>query len=99
MDILGLDPVLATLVFTGVGLGLQNIVGWLKDKESFDIRKAAASGIIAFFGSSLVIGGVIGALPADADPLSIYSVIATSIATVAGFDALLKNGAKAVTKS
>jgi len=98
MDVFGLDAVTATLVFTGVGLVLQNVVGWLKNSEGFDIKKAAASGIIAFFGSVIVVGGVIGSIPDDASELIQLTTIAAAIATVAGFDTLIKNGAKAITK-
>lgn len=99
MNVLGLEPVLATIVFTIAGLALQNVVGWLKDEVSFNIRNAAASAIIAFFTSVVVVGGVIGALPENTDTLVQFMAIVAVIASVAGFDTLLKNGAKAATKT
>lgn len=99
MNIFGLDPVTATVVFTIAGILLQNVVGWLKNEDSFNIRNAAASGIIAFFGSIVVVAGVIGALPDNTDPLVQLTAVATVVATVAGFDTLVKGGARAAAKA
>jgi len=99
MQVFGLEPIAATLLFTSIGLVLQNVVAWLKDAEAFNIRKSAASGIIAFFGSSIVVGGIVGGIPDTVDPLVMYTTIAGAIAVVAGFDTLIKNGAKAITKA
>lgn len=96
MQILGLEPVIATVVFTIVGIALLNVVAWLKSSEAFNVRNAAATAIIAFFTSSLVVGSVIGALPEDSDNLVQFTAILAVIASVAGFDTLVKNGARAV---
>ena len=48
MEIFGLSPVLATIIIVTTGLMLQNLLGWLKSKENYDIKNALASTIIAF---------------------------------------------------
>lgn len=97
MQIFGLDPVVATILLTGLGLVLQNVVAWLKSSEPFNIRNAAASGIIAYFLSSVAVANTIGAIPDGIDPIVLYTTLATAVASVAGFDILIKNGAKAIT--
>ena len=47
MDIFGLSPVIATIVIVSVGVTLQNLLGWLKSQENYDIRSAIASTIIS----------------------------------------------------
>ena len=96
MQILGFEPVVATVLFTVVGIALQNVVSWLKSSENFNARNAAATAIIAFFTSALVVGSVIGALPEDADSMVQFAAILAVIGTVAGFDTLIKNGARAI---
>lgn len=99
MQIFGLDPVIATIIFTIIGLSIQNILGWLKSETGFNVRNAVASAIIAFFTSVVAVGSVIGALPDNTDPLPMMLTIITVIGTVAGLDSLIKNGAKAAIKA
>lgn len=56
MEIFGLSPVVATMVIVSLGVMLQNLLGWLKSKESFDIKSALASAIIAFVVGIAIIG-------------------------------------------
>ena len=99
MNILGLEPVIATIVFTFVGIFLRNVVAWLKSKDVFNVRNAVATGIIAFFTSALVVGSLLGALPEEATDTVQFAAIIAAIVTVAGFDTLIKNGAKAASKA
>lgn len=97
MDVLELTGVQAVLLIVGIGVPLQNIVGWLKNSESFNLRHAAASGIIAFVVGITVIGPSIEAIPDDISEITKLTLFATLIASIAGFDILTKNSFKAAT--
>ena len=56
MEIFGLSPVVATLTIVSSGVALQNLLGWLKSKEDYNIRSALASAIIAFIVGITIIG-------------------------------------------
>ena len=96
MDIFGLTGVQAIIAIAVSGVVLQNVVGWLKGAESFDIRQAAASGIIAFFAGLLVVGPQIELIPDDITEEGKFLLFIGLVAQIAGFDILIKNGAKAV---
>jgi len=65
MEIFGLSPVLATIIIVTTGLMLQNLLGWLKSKESYDIKNALASTIIAFVVGSNSRPNVIRVIPTN----------------------------------
>ena len=92
MDVFGLSPVVATLVIVSVGVTLQNILGWLKSHERFNIRSALASTIIAFVVGITIIGPQIEAIQIQMlSELSELTIVASVIASIAGFDILTKN--------
>ncbi len=92
MEIFGLSPVLATIMIVSVGVTLQNILGWLKESESFDVKRSAGSAIIAFVVGITVIGPQIEALhDSMLTDISELIIAAGLIASVAGFDTLTKN--------
>jgi uncharacterized membrane protein YjjP (DUF1212 family) len=92
MDIFGLSPVVATMVIVLLGVMLQNLLGWLKSKENFDIRSALASAIIAFVVGITIIGPQIEAIQGQMlSELSELTIVASLIASIAGFDVLTKN--------
>ena len=92
MDIFGLSPVVATLTIVSVGIVLQNLLGWLKSKEDYDIRSALASTVIAFVVGITIIGPQIEAIQGQMlSDLSELTIVASLIASIAGFDVLTKN--------
>ena len=95
MDIFGLSPVVATLIIVSVGIVLQNLLGWLKSKEDYDIRSALASTVIAFVVGITIIGPQIEAIQGQMlSDLSELTIVASLIASIAGFDVLTKNAFK-----
>ena len=99
MEVFGLSPVLATIVIVSIGVILQNLLGWLKSKECYDIRSAIASTIIAFVVGITIIGPQIEAIQDQMlSELSELTIIASLIASIAGFDTLTKNAFKVVNK-
>ncbi len=92
MEIFGLSPVAATVAIVSLGVMLQNLLGWLKSKESFDMRSALASTIIAFVVGITIIGPQIEAIQGQMlSELSELTIVASLIASIAGFDILTKN--------
>lgn len=92
MEIFGLSPVIATIVIVSTGVTLQNFLGWLKSKENYDVRSALASAIIAFIVGITIIGPQIEAIQDEMlSELSELTIIASLIASIAGFDILTKN--------
>jgi len=92
MEIFGLSPVVATIVIVSTGVILQNLLGWLKTKEEYDIKSAIASAIIAFIVGITIIGPQIEAIQNQMlSELSELTIIASLIASIAGFDILTKN--------
>ena len=92
MEIFGLSPVVATIVIVSVGVVLQNLLGWLKAHEEYDIRSAIASTIIAFIVGITIIGPQIENIQNQMlSELSELTIVASLIASIAGFDILTKN--------
>jgi hypothetical protein len=99
MEIFGLSPVLATIVIVFTGLILQNILGWLKSREDYDVRSAIASAIIAFVVGITIIGPQIEAIQNQMlSDLSQLTIGASLVASIAGFDTLTKNAFKVANK-
>ena len=92
MDVFGLSPVVATIVIVSIGITLQNLLGWLKSHEHFNIRSALASTIIAFIVGITIIGPQIEVIQDQMlSELSQLTIVASLIASIAGFDILTKN--------
>ena len=92
MEIFGLSPVVATIVIVSVGVVLQNLLGWLKAHKEYDIRSAIASTIIAFVVGITIIGPQIESIQNQMlSELSELTIVASLIASIAGFDILTKN--------
>lgn len=96
MDVFGLTGIQAIIVIAVSGVLLQNGIGWLKGGSSFDIRQAAASGIIAFFAALMIVGPQLEALPLDIAEEAKFMFFIGLVAQIAGFDILAKNGVKAM---
>ena len=92
MEIFGLSPVVATIMVVLIGVLLQNLLGWLKSKEDYDARNALASALIAFVVGITVIGPQIEVIQGEMlSELSELTIVASLIASIAGFDILTKN--------
>ena len=99
MEVFGLSPVLATIIIVFTGVTLQNLLGWLKSKEGYDVRNGIASAIIAFVVGITIIGPQIEAIQDQMlSELSELIIFASLIASIAGFDTLTKNALKAANK-
>jgi len=96
MDILGLEPIQATIVIAFLGVLLQVGLGVLQSKDPFDGKKVLSSAIIAVFTSIVLVAGVVGALPDNTDPLVQLTTIVTLVGTIAGIDQIVKNGGNAI---
>jgi len=96
MQIFGLDPIGVIVIITVTGVLLQNIFGFLKNGiESFDLRQAAASAMIAVFTGIAFVGNTVNNLAEGIGDVELFMILAALVATVAGFDILAKNGFKA----
>lgn len=99
MDIFGLAPFVAAIVFACIGIGATNTVAWLKSEKAFNPRNVAASAIIGFPTAVIIIGTELQVLArVELTELEIGLTIIGLIAQVAGFDILAKNGAKVIKK-
>lgn len=101
MEILGMSIAIAAIVAAVVGIGARNIIGWLKDDESFNVRHAAASGGIAVIIGIPVIITAFSATFEAGESLSEeaqLTLFLIQVAAIAGFDALAKGGVKAAVK-
>ncbi len=99
MEIFGLDPIVAAILLTAIGVSLSVLLGWLKGTEPIDIRQVVASGLIAFVVSIQLVIAELSVLPDDLAGLALGSIIFALMAQVAGIDSLAKSAAKAVSKA
>jgi hypothetical protein len=98
MDILGLEPIMAAIVITVIGVGIQVGLGVLQSSNPFDVRKLVSSAIISVFTSFAIVVPILTALPSDIDSLTQFSVLIGTIAAIAGIDQLVKNTGGAILK-
>jgi len=99
MEIFGLEPFVAAIAITAIGVSLSVLLGWLKGTGSFNIRQVVASGLIAFIVSIQLVIAELSVLPGDLEGLTLGSIIFALIAQIAGIDSLAKSAAKAVSKA
>jgi len=102
MEILGMSIAIAAIVAAGTGVVLRNVVGYLGNSEGFDPKQSAASAIMALIIAipTIVAGFTIAFKELDSIPEEAQLVLfVVQVGTVAGFDALLKGGAKAAAKT
>ena len=82
---------MAAIVIAIAGIGLTNVVGWLKSGETFNPRNVATSVLIGFPASILFVATELQAMSAvDAAGLTGLIIIVGLLAQVAGFDTLVK---------
>jgi len=92
---------IAAVVATILGVAARNIEGWLKGKDSFNIRHAAASGGVAFIVGLPLVIATFDAAFAEVESISEQAqlmLFVLQIAAIAGVDALTKGGLRAAAK-
>jgi len=99
-DILGLNPIVLSIVIVIVGVGIHNVLGWIKSIDPPNPKKIAASVIIGAFTSFGIVTPILQQLSANPGTEYIQSVsIIGAIAIIAGVDQIVKNiGAAIVQK-
>ena len=99
MQVFGLEPIVAAILITAIGVSLSVLLGWLKNEKSFNTRQAVASALIAFIVSIQLAIAELTVLPGDLSELVIGGILFGLVAQVAGIDSLAKSAAKAVAKA
>jgi len=99
MQIFGLDPFVAAVGITILGVVISVGLGWLKGTKEFNVRQGAASAIIALFVSAPVVISTVGQISPEADSLAVGAIVFGLIASVAGIDSISKSAAQAVSKA
>ena len=99
MQVFGLDPFVAAIMITAVGVALSVLLGWLKGTGPFNVRQVVASALIAFVISIQLVIAELTVLPDDLAGLALGSIIFAMIAQVSGIDSLTKSAAQAVSKA
>jgi len=96
-EILGLNPIVLSIVIVIAGVGIHNVLGWIKSTDPPNPKKIAASVIIGAFTSFGIVTPVIAQLATSPGTEYIqFASIIGAIATIAGIDALVKNTGGAV---
>ncbi len=96
-DILGLNPIVLSIIFVIVGVGIQNTLGWIKSTDPPNPKKIAASVIIGTITSFAIVTPIIAQLSVNPGTEYVQFVsILGAIATVAGIDQLVKNAGSAI---
>lgn len=96
-DILGLNPIVLSILIIIAGVGLHTTLGWLQSSLPPNARKVAASVIIGCFASFGIVTPVIHELLiASTSSYIQFVAIITAIATIAGIDQLVKNAGSAI---
>ena len=91
MNVLGLEPILATVIITVIGVGIQVGLGVLQSNTPFDPKKLVSSAIISVFTAFAIVAPIITAIPEGTDQLAQFSIFVGTIAAIAGIDQLVKN--------
>lgn len=99
MQIFGLEPIVAAMLITAIGVALSVLLGWLKNDKSFNIRQAVASALIAFIVSIQLVIAELTVLPNDLPELALGGIFMGLVAQIAGVDSLAKSMAQAVSKA
>lgn len=99
MQILGLDPVLITVVICVIGVLYQIITGMLgKSWKQFNPHLAATTFMLGIVTSIGLVAPVIDALPDDMSSTLQLAVIAGQVGLVMGIDAAVRKGQKVSNK-
>ena len=97
-EILGLNPIVLSIVIVIAGVGIHNVLGWIKSSNPPNPKKIAASVIIGAITSFGIVTPIIEQLSTNPGTEYVQFVtIIAAIATVAGIDQLVKNVGGAIT--
>ena len=99
MQVFGLDPFVASIFITIIGVTASVVLGWLKGSDPFNPRQVAASAIIAFVVSYQIVAATVQQIPDGADNLTAGIIVMGLIAGVSGIDSLAKSATQAATKA
>ena len=99
MQVFGLEPIIASIIITAVGVTLSVLLGWLKGVNPINVKQVVASALIAFIISIQLVIAELTVLPDDLPELAIGSILFGLIAQVSGIDSLAKSAAQAVAKA
>jgi hypothetical protein len=96
-DILGLNPIVLSIIIVIAGVGIHNVLGWIQSTSPIVPKKIASSVIIGAFTSFAIVTPVIQQLATSpgTEYVQFVSIIG-AIATIAGIDALVKNTGNAI---
>ena len=96
-DILGLHPVILSVLLVVGGVGLHTGIGWLQSTLPPNPKKIVASVIIGAFTSFAVATPIIHELSLHPSPAYVeIAMIIGAIATIAGIDKLVKNSGSVI---
>ena len=96
-EILGLNPIVLSIVIVIAGVGVHNVLGWIKSTDPPNPKKIAASVIIGVFTSFGIVTPIIQHISSTSGTEYVQFVsIIGAIATIAGIDQLVKNAGGAV---
>ena len=99
MNLLGLDPVILTLIICVVGVSYRIATGMIGKKQSeFSVPLMTTTFMVGLITSIGLVAPVIDAIPDNVSSLVVLSVIAGQIATVMGVDAATRKGYKLAEK-
>ena len=95
--ILGLNPIVLSILIVIGGVGIHNVLGWIKSDLPPQPKKIAASIIIGAFTSFGIVTPVIAQLATNPGTEYVQFVsILGAIATIAGIDQMIKNTGGAI---
>ncbi|KKL60187.1 hypothetical protein LCGC14_2207830 [marine sediment metagenome] len=98
--ILGLNPIVLTILMVIAGVGITNTLGWLQSSNPINPRKIGASVIIstvvAFAIIMPVVQGMLKNVGADEYTQLMAIVIGVGVLSLVGADTLIKNVGHAI---
>jgi len=96
-DILGVSPIVLSILLVIGGVGLHAGLGWLQSTLPPNPKKIVASVIIGTFTSFALVTPIVHQLLVNPGPPYIeFATIIGALATIAGIDQLVKNTGKAI---
>ena len=97
--ILGLNPIVAAIAVTVIGITMRTIFGMAgKSRKDFDIIILLKSAAFGFFASLTLVATVFLNIPEGANQLTLLSIVTTQIGAVMGIDAAQHSLGKRVTQ-
>lgn len=91
--ILGLNPIVLTILMVIAGVGITNTLGWLQSKDPINPRKIGASVLISAVAAfAIIMPAVKGVLEnVGADEYTQFMAIVIGVLSLVGVDTLIKN--------